>query len=41
MEKWQRREKKIESKRNRMPKHGKGLGTVYKNALEKRNADEA
>lgn len=34
--KWERREKKIESKKSRIKKHGKSLGYIYKNSIEKR-----
>lgn len=34
--KWQRRDKRKESERTRMPKHGRELGDVYKNATLKR-----
>ena len=37
MERYKRREQKLEVKKNRMPKHGRNVGVVYKNALEKRN----
>lgn len=30
------RERKLESKRTRIKKHGKNIGVVYQNALEKR-----
>ena len=31
-----RREKKLRKKRERMPQHGKGLGKIYKDVVEKR-----
>ena len=36
MERYERREKKLDSKKNKMKKHGKNLATIYKNALDKR-----
>jgi len=33
---WQRREKKIQAKRAKMPKHGKGMMQFYANAVLKR-----
>lgn len=39
MEKYERREKKLEAKKNRIPKHGKNIGVIYKNSLQKRNND--
>jgi hypothetical protein len=36
MERYERREKKLESKRNKMKKHGRNIGIIYKNALDKR-----
>jgi hypothetical protein len=36
MYKWERREKKLKSRKQRMPKHGKNIGVIYKNAWEKR-----
>ena len=36
MERWEGREKKKYSERRRMKKHGKNLGTIYKNSQEKR-----
>ena len=32
----ERREKKLQKKRERMPKHGKGLAQIYKSAVLKR-----
>ena len=39
MKRYERREQKLEAKKNRIPKHGKNIGVVYKNALEKRKND--
>jgi hypothetical protein len=36
MWKYERREKKLDKQKRRMPKHGKGISEVYKNATEKR-----
>jgi len=36
MEHYERREQKIEAKRKKIPKHGRNIGVIYKNALEKR-----
>jgi hypothetical protein len=36
MWRWQRREKKQEAKKARMPKHGKGMMQFYANAILKR-----
>lgn len=36
---WERREKKLENAKKRIPKHGKSLGQVYKNAIDKRNKE--
>lgn len=41
MEKYERREQKLEAKRSRIPKHGRDIGVVYRNALEKRAKKEA
>jgi hypothetical protein len=32
----EKREKKRRKKRERMPQHGKGLGKIYRDAVEKR-----
>lgn len=32
----ERREKKLRKKRERIPKHGKGLASIYRNAILKR-----
>lgn len=32
----ERREKKLRRKQERIPKHGKNLGKIYKDAVEKR-----
>jgi hypothetical protein len=37
MYRWERREKKLQSQKKRMPKHGKKLGEYYKQAVEKEN----
>jgi len=34
------RERKLESRKSRIPKHGKNIGMVYRNALEKRTSKE-
>ncbi len=34
-EKWERREEKLEKQKNRMKKHGKNIGEIYKNAILK------
>lgn len=39
MFRWQRREKKVNSKKNFMPKHGKGLGVMYASVVEKRRQE--
>ena len=36
MRRWQRREKKLEAKKAKMPKHGKGMMQLYVNAILKR-----
>jgi len=36
MWRWQRREKKQEARKARMPKHGKGMMQFYANAILKR-----
>ena len=36
MWKFQQRDKKLKSKKSNMPKHGKNLGQVYKNAVNNR-----
>lgn len=40
MEKYERREQKLEAKKARIPKHGRNVGVVYRNALEKRTSKE-
>ena len=37
MERYERREQKIDAKKNRIRKHGRNIGVVYRNALEKRH----
>lgn len=37
--KWQRREKKLDSKKNKMSKHGKGQAQIYADAIDKRTRD--
>jgi hypothetical protein len=32
----ERREKKLRKKKEKIPQHGKGLGQVYRDAIEKR-----
>lgn len=32
----ERREKKMRKKKKKMPQHGKGLGQIYRDAIEKR-----
>jgi hypothetical protein len=32
----ERREKRLEKRKEKMPQHGRGLGRVYKEAIEKR-----
>jgi len=36
MERYERREQKLEAKKSRVAKHGKNIGVNYRNALEKR-----
>ena len=36
----QRREEKLKKKKERMPKHGKGLGQMYKDASQKKLKDK-
>ncbi len=36
MYRWERRDKKQESKRTRIKKHGKNIGETYRNAVLKR-----
>lgn len=40
MRRYERREKKLEAKRERIPKHGKNTGTVYRNAIERRAKED-
>jgi hypothetical protein len=35
MERWERREQKKQSQRSKMPKHGKTIGKIYKDVVEK------
>ena len=35
-----RREKKLCQKRERLPQHGKGLGKIYKDVMEKRGKEK-
>jgi len=35
--KWQRRDRKQKTKKENIPRHGGGLGEMYKNAVTKRN----
>lgn len=34
---WERREQKKRAERQRMPKHGRNIGTIYQNCWRKRN----
>ena len=36
MERYKRREQKLEARRRRIKKHGKNIGEIYRNALERR-----
>ena len=40
MEKYKRREQRLETKKRMIPKHGRNIGEVYKNALDKRTSKE-
>jgi len=37
LERWERRDKKVNKRKQTMPKHGKGLGETYRNVVEKAN----
>lgn len=39
MFKWQRRDKKLESRKNRIRKHGHNLAIIYKNVILKRKKE--